>query len=69
MFLHSYIFIFLVKPTEVHINQLSPNLVADQEAIFECIAIGSRPKPIIYWLFNGKRHDTTVIGKSKIFFV
>jgi hypothetical protein len=51
-----------VKPTEVRIRQLSPVLVAGKEAKFECSTTGSRPRAIIYWLFDGKRHETALSG-------
>jgi hypothetical protein len=51
-----------VKPTEVRITQLTPILVADREAIFECNTFGSRPKAILYWLFDGTRHNTPLNG-------
>ncbi|CAG2105035.1 unnamed protein product, partial [Medioppia subpectinata] len=52
-----------VKPTEVRITQLTPILVADREAIFECNTFGSRPKATLYWLFDGTRHNTPLNGE------
>ncbi|RWS13262.1 uncharacterized protein B4U79_07967 [Dinothrombium tinctorium] len=51
-----------LKPTDVQITQLTPLLVADKEATFECQAFGSRPKAILYWLFDGQRHNTPLNG-------
>ncbi|CAG2160223.1 unnamed protein product [Oppiella nova] len=52
-----------LKPTEVRITQLTPILVADREAIFECNTFGSRPKAILYWIFDGTRHNTPLNGE------
>ncbi|CAG2113293.1 unnamed protein product, partial [Medioppia subpectinata] len=53
------------KPTEVRITQLTPILVAQQEALFECNSFGSRPMPTIHWFFDGKRHDTRSHGEQQ----
>lgn len=47
-----------VKPTEVSITQLSPILVADRDGVLECTTFGSRPRAVIYWLFNGQKYST-----------
>ena len=52
-----------LKPTEVRITQLTPILVADREAIFECNTFGSRPKASLFWLFDGSRHNTPLNGE------
>lgn len=54
---------FIVKPSHVRITQLTPILVAGNDALFECNTYGSRPMPIIYWLFDGNRYDTRIHGK------
>ncbi|CAG2163527.1 unnamed protein product [Oppiella nova] len=54
-----------LKPTEVRITQLTPILVAQQEALFECNSFGSRPMPTIHWFFDGKRHDTRSHGEQQ----
>lgn len=51
-----------VKPQEVHISQMTPVLMAENEASFECITSGSRPKAIIFWIFNGQRYNTPLSG-------
>lgn len=51
-----------LKPLEVKIKQLTPNLLAEHEAKFECSTFGSKPKAKLYWLFDGHRHDTTFQG-------
>ncbi|XP_074593430.1 uncharacterized protein LOC141849125 isoform X2 [Brevipalpus obovatus] len=51
-----------LKPTEVHINQLTPVLAAEREATFECSTYGSRPKAILYWIFEGQRYNTPLSG-------
>ncbi|XP_053205304.1 uncharacterized protein LOC128389701 isoform X2 [Panonychus citri] len=51
-----------MKPTEVHITQLTSVLVADHEASFECNTFGSRPKAILYWFFDGQRFNTLING-------
>ncbi|XP_074603639.1 uncharacterized protein LOC141857110 [Brevipalpus obovatus] len=55
-----------LKPTEIHINQLSPILVANKEATFECKTIGSRPKPNIFWTFGGKKHNLPITGDQVV---
>uniref|UniRef100_T1JRN6 Ig-like domain-containing protein n=1 Tax=Tetranychus urticae TaxID=32264 RepID=T1JRN6_TETUR len=55
-----------LKPTEVHITQLSPILVASKQVTFECKTIGSRPKPNVYWLFDGKTHSTGISGDQVV---
>lgn len=52
-----------MKPTEVRITQLTPVLVAGSDALFECNTYGSRPMPVIYWMFEGRRIDTRIQGK------
>ena len=47
----------------MRITQLTPILVAGADALFECNTFGSRPMPIIYWLFDGNRYDTRIHGK------
>uniref|UniRef100_A0A6P6YES9 Synaptogenesis protein syg-2-like n=1 Tax=Dermatophagoides pteronyssinus TaxID=6956 RepID=A0A6P6YES9_DERPT len=49
-----------LKPIEIRITQLTPILVAGNDALFECNTFGSRPMPIIYWLFDGNRYDTRI---------
>ncbi|RWS17015.1 protein turtle B-like protein [Dinothrombium tinctorium] len=51
-----------LKPQQVHITQLTPKIVADKAATFECKAFGSRPKAILYWLFAGEKHNTPLSG-------
>ncbi|XP_015791631.1 hemicentin-2-like isoform X2 [Tetranychus urticae] len=51
-----------MKPTEVHITQLTSVLVADREVSFECNTFGSRPKAILYWFFDGQRFSTPLNG-------
>ncbi|RWS23969.1 protein turtle B-like protein [Leptotrombidium deliense] len=53
-----------LKPTEVQITQLTPILVTDREATFECQSFGSRPKAILYWIFDGQRHNTPLNGSD-----
>ncbi len=55
-----------MKPTEVRITQLTPILVADREAIFECNTFGSRPKAVLYWIFDGTRHNTPLNGTKHV---
>ncbi|KAH9420316.1 hypothetical protein DERP_011233 [Dermatophagoides pteronyssinus] len=47
------------------ITQLTPILVAGNDALFECNTFGSRPMPIIYWLFDGNRYDTRIHGEQQ----
>nr|XP_046909544.1 uncharacterized protein LOC124491000 isoform X2 [Dermatophagoides farinae] len=54
-----------LKPSEVRITQLTPILVAGADALFECNTFGSRPMPIIYWLFDGNRYDTRIHGEQQ----
>ncbi|KAH9404633.1 hypothetical protein TYRP_000459, partial [Tyrophagus putrescentiae] len=51
-----------LKPLEVKIKQLSPFLLAGGESKFECSTFGSKPKAKLYWMFDGKRIDTTFNG-------
>lgn len=46
-----------MKPSEVRITQLSPTLVVNREARFQCSTIGARPQARVYFLFNGLRKD------------
>jgi len=56
-------YLLTVKPTEVRITQLTPILVANSDALFECNTFGSRPMPTLHWIFGGRRHDTRSHGK------
>ena len=47
-----------MKPTEVTVTQLSPSLIADRDAVLECTTFGSRPRAVIYWLFNNQKYST-----------
>ena len=46
----------------MHIKQITPVLVSEKEAKFECTTLGSRPRAILYWLFDGKRLNTPLNG-------
>lgn len=54
-----------LKPLEVKIKQLSPFLLAGGESKFECSTFGSKPKAKLYWMFDGKRIDTTFNGRCQ----
>ncbi|XP_054169147.1 hemicentin-1-like [Oppia nitens] len=54
-----------LKPTDVRISQLTPILVSDREATFECNTYGSRPKATLYWIFDGSRHNTPLNGEHQ----
>ena len=47
-----------LKPTEVRVALLGPELVAEREAVLECSAFGSRPRPLLSWTFDGQRFAT-----------
>lgn len=51
-----------MKPTEVHIKQITPVLVSEREAKFECTTLGSRPRAVLYWVFDGKRLNSPLSG-------
>ena len=51
-----------MKPTEVHIKQITPVLVSEKEAKFECATLGSRPRAVLYWVFDGKRLNSPLSG-------
>lgn len=53
---------FTVKPTEVHIKQITPVLVSEKEGKFECSSLGSRPRANLYWVFDGKRLNSPLNG-------
>lgn len=57
--------LFTVKPTDIKITQLTPILVAGSDVLFECNTYGSKPMPVVYWVFDGQRYDTRIRYTSK----